>query len=94
MESGNDYRAAAAVVAGMANVLEVDRYEDAAPRMQRVVGFEDLLRVVVEPAFSEDKPLAAEGVGLLVHPPPINRLPTIATVNKIMIADALQATTL
>ena len=55
------------------------------------VSIEDLLRVVVEPAFSEDKPLAAAGEGLLAHPPPISRLPTMARVNKIMIADALQA---
>lgn len=59
-EPRHDHRAAVAVVTGMADVLEIRRYEDPAPHMERVVGFENLLRVVVEPAIAEEEPMATE----------------------------------
>ena len=59
-------RAAVAVVAGVVDVLRVERSEDAAPDVQRVVGFDNVLAAVVQFAVAEQEAEASEGQIFLV----------------------------
>ena len=63
---GGKHRAAIAVVAGAVDILRVERREDAAPHVQRVVGFHDVLAAVVQIAVAEQEAEAAQGQIFLV----------------------------
>jgi hypothetical protein len=51
---------AVAVIAGIGDVLKVERGKYAAPYVKRVVGFDDVLAAVVEAPVTEKKSFAAE----------------------------------
>ncbi len=54
-EAHDGSRAAVLVVAGIRDVLVVDRNRDAAPDVSRVVGLENLFQAVVQRAIAQDE---------------------------------------
>src|SRR5579863_4034146 len=60
-EGRSNQGAAVAVVAGVVDVLRVERREDSAPHVQRVVGFDNVLAPIVQFAVAEQEAEASEG---------------------------------
>ena len=65
-EGWRKHGAAVAVVSGVIDVLRVERGVDAAPHVQRVLGFDDVLASVVQCAVAEQEAHAAQGQIFLV----------------------------
>jgi len=59
-EADDGGRAAVAVVAGVGDVLIVERHGDAAPDVGGVVSFENLFQAVAQAAVAEDESFASE----------------------------------
>src|SRR5271156_5474478 len=59
-QGGHEDRTTIAIVAGVVEVLKIEGSVNAAPRVEGVVGFENVLAAVVQAAISEKKSEAAE----------------------------------
>jgi len=58
--------AAIAVISRVIDVLRVERGEDSAPHVQRVVGFDDVLAAIIQFAVAKQEAEAAQGQIFLV----------------------------
>jgi len=54
-EGWREDRAAVAIVAGVVDVLRIERGEDAAPHVQRVIGFENVFAAIVQVAVAQQE---------------------------------------
>src|ERR1035437_3872002 len=64
--AGDKHGPAIFVVAGMADILRVERRKYSSPHMHAVVSFQNVLACVVQVAVSQHKPGAAQGQILLM----------------------------